>query len=214
MESRKKKRPKCEKHLFTNVAYCADCGQSLWYLKNRKGYVCGTHLKHGKHVCGQHTIKEETLKSIILEDIRIWTEALNQGDVLERVKAKATTSRKQLAKQIEAVEKQLQKLNDERKGLIRLLAQDKITEVEYREVTAEINSSIEQLQLKKCTLANVTQNNGLDVIVARMKEELKGFLKLSDLTSDMLHRLVERIDVTADGIPLIRYRFAPPSAFL
>ncbi|WP_232016566.1 recombinase family protein [Paenibacillus baekrokdamisoli] len=29
MESRKKKRPKYKKHLFTNVAYCADCGQSL-----------------------------------------------------------------------------------------------------------------------------------------------------------------------------------------
>lgn len=214
MESRKKKRPKCKKHLFTNVAYCADCGQSLWYLKNRKGYVCGTHLKHGKHVCGQHTIKEEALKSIILEDIRTWTEALNQKDVLERVEAKATTSRKQLTKQLEAVDKQLQKLNDERKALIRLLASDKITEAEYKDVTAEINSSIEQLQLKKSTLSNVAQTKGVDVMVARMKEELQRFMKLKDLTSDMLHRLVERIEVTADGIPQIRYRFAPPSAFL
>lgn len=174
----------------------------------------GTHLKHGKHVCGQHTIKEEALKSIILEDIRTWTEALNQKDVLERVEAKATTSRKQLTKQLEAVDKQLQKLNDERKALIRLLASDKITEAEYKDVTAEINSSIEQLQLKKSTLSNVAQTKGLDVMVTRMKEELQRFMKLKDLTSDMLHRLVERIEVTADGIPQIRYRFAPPSAFL
>lgn len=214
MESRKKKRPKCKKHLFTNVAYCADCGQSLWYLKNRKGYVCGTHLKHGKHVCGQHTIKEEVLKSIILKDIRTWTEALNQRDVLERVEAKATTSRKQLTKQLDAVDKQLQKLNDERRALIRLLASDKITEAEYKDVTDDINSSIEQLQLKKSTLSNMAQTKGLDVMIARMKEELQRFMKLKDLTSDMLHRLVERIEVTADGIPQIRYRFALPSAFL
>ncbi|GMK41950.1 hypothetical protein PCCS19_50090 [Paenibacillus sp. CCS19] len=214
MESRKKKRPKCKKHLFTNIAYCADCGQSLWYLKNRKGYVCGTHLKHGKHVCGQHTIKEEVLKSIILEDIRTWTEALNQRDVLERVEAKATTSRKQLTKQLDAVDKQLQKLNDERRALIRLLASDKITEAEYKDVTDDINSSIEQLQLKKSTLSNMAQTKGLDVMVARMKEELQRFMKLKDLTSDLLHRLVERIEVTADGIPQIRYRFALPSAFL
>lgn len=211
MESRKKKRPKCKKHLFTNVAYCADCGQSLWYLKNRKGYVCGTHLKH---VCGQHTIKEEVLKSIILEDIRTWTEALNQRDVLERVEAKATTSRKQLTKQLDAVDKQLQKLNDERRALIRLLASDKITEAEYKDVTDDINSSIEQLQLKKSTLSNMAQTKGLDVMIARMKEELQRFMKFKDLTSDMLHRLVERIEVTADGIPQIRYRFALPSTFL
>lgn len=120
MESRKKKRPKCKKHLFTNVAYCADCGQSLWYLKNRKGYVCGTHRRHGKHVCSQHTIKEDALKAIILGDIRSWTESLNQ-----------------------------------------------------KEVIAEINSNIEQLQVKKSALSTAEQSKGIDVKITRMKEELR-----------------------------------------
>ncbi|KQY93601.1 hypothetical protein ASD24_20760 [Paenibacillus sp. Root52] len=50
--------------------------------------------------------------------------------------------------------------------------------------------------------------------ITPMKEELQRFMKFKDLTSDMFHRLVERIEVTADGIPQISYRFAPPSAFL
>ncbi|RZI52289.1 hypothetical protein EW027_05690 [Aeribacillus pallidus] len=30
-----------KKHLFTNIAFCADCGTGMWYRQNRKGYICG-----------------------------------------------------------------------------------------------------------------------------------------------------------------------------
>lgn len=56
MEGRKRQqaKPKAKKHLYTNHLYCADCGKSLWYVKCRKGYVCGNYYKHGKTVCSQH----------------------------------------------------------------------------------------------------------------------------------------------------------------
>lgn len=36
------------KNLFTNFAYCSDCGKSMHYRINRKGYICGSYAKHGK----------------------------------------------------------------------------------------------------------------------------------------------------------------------
>jgi site-specific DNA recombinase len=41
---------------------------------------------------------------------------------------------------------------------------------------------------------------------------MQRFMKLEDLTPEMLHRLVEKIKVKADGTLQIHYRFTPPSA--
>ncbi|HZG81785.1 MAG TPA: recombinase family protein [Brevibacillus sp.] len=213
MLSRQQKRPKCKKHLFTNVAYCTDCGKSLWYLKNRKGYVCGTHLKHGKNACSQHSIKEEVLKSIILDDIRKLAQSLDEQDVFGRLEAKVTSVRKYTIKQMEAVDKQIQKLRNEKNGYIRLLAQQSITEEEYREVATGVNNKIEQLQEKKLGLSTAIEMNEVTDVVSRAKDEIQRFIAMKELTPEMLHRLVEKIEVTADGVPQIYYRFANPSAF-
>ncbi|WP_081825374.1 zinc ribbon domain-containing protein [Bacillus sp. UNC41MFS5] len=50
--------------------YCADCATSLWYLHDRKGYVCGRYRKHGIDACTSHLIREKQLKNFILEDLR------------------------------------------------------------------------------------------------------------------------------------------------
>ena len=44
-------------------------------MQNRKGYVFGRYIKHGKRACTSHTIKEEQLKAIIMDDLRRLTEA-------------------------------------------------------------------------------------------------------------------------------------------
>ena len=33
-------------HLLSNIAYCSNCGNRMWYRANRKGYFCGTYAKH------------------------------------------------------------------------------------------------------------------------------------------------------------------------
>jgi len=83
MEGRKQQqaKPKAKKHLFTNHLYCADCGKSLWYVQHRKGYVCGNYYKHGKHVCSQHSIRENKLTGVILDDLRRLTNTLNEKEL-------------------------------------------------------------------------------------------------------------------------------------
>src|SRR5690606_8179082 len=57
------------KHLFTGVAYCSDCGSSLHYKKNRKGYICGKYNKLGKKACSDHHVLEQVLISTIQHDL-------------------------------------------------------------------------------------------------------------------------------------------------
>lgn len=45
-------------------------------------------------------------------------------------------------------------------------------------------------------------------ILEKLKKELLQFLNFDELTEDMLHRLIDRIEVKADGSPIIYYRFS------
>lgn len=55
LQSRKRTRPQAEVHLFTNTAYCADCGRGMHFKKNCKGYMCGNYNKHGRNKCSSRS---------------------------------------------------------------------------------------------------------------------------------------------------------------
>ncbi|MBE1446162.1 recombinase family protein [Paenibacillus sp. OAS669] len=210
MNGRKKKRPKCKKHLFTNVAFCADCGKSLWYIKHREGYVCGTHLKHGKHACGQHTIKEARLISIILDDIRELSRTLDETAVLIKIKATAEKERKIREKQVAELEKRIIRLKDSKNALIKKLVDGTVSDSDYQEYVATSNHEIQQLQAQVQQHRFSSQSNS-QFDLERLKNEIQSFLKLDELTPEMLHQLVDKVEVQADGTPKIYYRFTTPT---
>lgn len=72
---------RAKKHLFTNIAYCSECGNGMWYRSNRKGYICGTYVKHGNKACSNHAIKEQLLVEIILGDLKKMADKLDQPDL-------------------------------------------------------------------------------------------------------------------------------------
>jgi len=45
----------------------------------------------------------------------------------------------------------------------------------------------------------------------KLKQELLHFLNFGELTPEILHRLINRIDVKEDGTPVIHYQFAAPT---
>jgi hypothetical protein len=47
--------------------------------------------------------------------------------------------------------------------------------------------------------------------IEKLKQELLQFLNFDELTPEILHRLINRIDVKEDGTPVIHYRFAAPT---
>ncbi|CAH1213205.1 hypothetical protein PAECIP111893_03647 [Paenibacillus plantiphilus] len=120
MKGRKRQqaKPKAKKHLFTNYLFCADCG---------KGYVCGNYYKHGKHVCSQHSVKEKELIEVILTDIRSSAEMLNENEIMGRLEVKTVQARKQAEKQMQLLQRRIEKMKEQKTGLIRLLASGTIT---------------------------------------------------------------------------------------
>ncbi|MGG4343696.1 DUF4368 domain-containing protein [Paenibacillus lautus] len=120
---------------------------------------------------------------------------------------KTQQARKQAEKQIQSLQKRIEKLKEQKTGLIRLLASGTITEVEYKEATESGNAELYSLQEQLKGLQSQQGNKSTEENIVRLKKELKRFMKLGELTPEMVHRFVDKIEVKADGSVNIHYKF-------
>lgn len=64
--------------LFSGVLRCADCGSRLTFDRRERkhgevrDYRCSKYMNNGRSACTTHLIHEETLESIVLQDIRAY----------------------------------------------------------------------------------------------------------------------------------------------
>ncbi|CAM4342554.1 recombinase family protein [Paenibacillus alkaliterrae] len=200
-----------KKHLFTNTLFCADCGTGMWYRHNRAGYICGSYARHGSKACSNHAVKEEFLIRTILSDIKMWLDQIDKEAYVKELEAKSIKSKLQLQKQLEKLTKDIDTLKKRKKNFVNLLADELLTHEEYRENVEATNTEINELVLKKTELASEFEHENVTENLSQLKSELLSFLNFDELTPEMLHRLVTRIEVREDGMPRIHYRFSAPN---
>lgn len=73
-------------------------------------------------------------------------ETLNENEVMGRLEPKAAQAKRQAEKQILSLQRRIEKLKEQKTGLIRLLASGTITETEYKEATESGNTELFSLQ--------------------------------------------------------------------
>jgi site-specific DNA recombinase len=212
MKSRYVTRPKFKKHLFTNYIYCADCGTSLWYLKNRKAYVCGRFKKHGMVACTSHSMKEESLKKLIIGEFREMSKAsINKEQILKRMEAKMLKSATENQKRIKHLGLELEKLKLQNIKLVKLLANQEITTEDYRSTGDFNRTQIEQIERQIIELDGSTKHyHQQKELVNKLSVELERILNFNVIDEEILHRLIEKIEVKENEDVIIHYRFANP----
>jgi DNA invertase Pin-like site-specific DNA recombinase/ssDNA-binding Zn-finger/Zn-ribbon topoisomerase 1 len=199
-----------KKHLFTNVLFCSDCGKGMWYRSNRKGYVCGNYARHGKKACSSHSIKEDVLTDTVLTDIEKLVKEIHQEQYVKQLEAQSKKSKQSLQKQLDKVEKQVNIIKGRKRKYINMLAEEIITQEEYREIVEANNIEIKELVEKKTDLLTAMASEKTVDNIELLKQELLQFVNFDELTPEILHRLINRIEVNADGAPIIHYRFSAP----
>ncbi|PAF31771.1 recombinase family protein [Paenibacillus sp. 7516] len=213
LQSRKRTRPQAEVHLFTNTAYCADCGRGMHFKKNCKGYMCGNYNKHGSKKCSDHLVREADLVSVIMEDIQLLLSNLSNASVYKKLENQLMKQSQQNEKLIKSIVSQLEKLKKRRN-----LAHDKhfdgdMPKNEYDDYVASINQEIEEINKRKYELEKSLQVSDNTLAFTELKKSLDDFMSFKELTPELLHRLIDRIEIKADGSPRIFYRFSDPSAY-
>ncbi|MEH7009355.1 recombinase family protein [Neobacillus niacini] len=214
IESRKRKQPYAEKHLFTNTLSCADCGKGMHYKKNRRGYVCGSYNKHGSKACSDHHVIEEKLASAILDDINKLLVNVNQHNLFSKLDMKMKKEFDQLNKQLKSINRQIDDHGIQKTKLIKLLANEVITQQDYRDVVEQNEINLKHLFQKRSEIEIKLSNKDTNEQIKKIQKELSLIKKVDILTSDLLHRLIERIEIKADGSARIYYRFSLPSAII
>ncbi|WP_268624913.1 recombinase family protein [Paenibacillus alvei] len=214
--SRYRKKPQPEIHLFTNTAFCADCGRGMHYKKNSKGYVCGNYNKPGKNgriKCSDHLVREADLKLAIIEDIRTLASNLSNATIYKKLENQLQKINRQNEKQISTIESEIDKLKTRKRKARDKNLDGNMTDEEYNEYVSETNVRLNELIEKKCNIEESLKNNNNTLAFTELKQLLEEFLSFKELTPEILHRLIDRIEIKADGSPRIFYRFSNPSAY-
>ncbi|MCA1022127.1 recombinase family protein [Halobacillus litoralis] len=210
MKARRRKRPTHEVHLFTNTAYCADCGKSMHYKKNRNGYVCGEYNKLGAKACASHHVKEEQLKDIILHDIRKLMGNPESEKISKEINKKLDNAIKEREKTVSDLKKKISELKERKKKLLLNYYDDLINEDDYR---MAYDATTEDINKSATRLRDLEEGISLENDEAKFQAMLKrtqNVMNLDELTPELLHRLIERIEIKADGSPRIFYKFSGP----
>lgn len=199
--------------VFTGLVYCAECGfkmrnhtEKFTYKDGSPGryssFICGNYARSGKSACSIHTIYENVLEQIVLEDIREKARfAAHDPEMLAqhilRLKDKeAQSHRTSCEQELKAVKTRL----DELERLMQSLYEDKYSGTvpqsvfqtlmrKYETERVEKAAALPELELKLKAHMENRQDAG------RWTEIIRQYTEITKLDESMLFALVDRIEV-------------------
>ncbi|EFV71676.1 resolvase domain-containing protein [Bacillus sp. BT1B_CT2] len=205
---RKRKRPYAKKHLFTNIAFCADCGKSMHFKANRRGYICGAYNKHGHTKCSDHLIRENELIKAISNDVKEMFSALSTKSVQRDIEKKITSYFQRDQKRLEYILKEIENIKKDKTVALRMKIRGEIQDDEYRLLIEDNGNRISKLNEEKTKLEKGLLHHKQTIDFTKLINQIEEFVKHPVLDEEMLHKLIERIEITEDGSPRIHYRFS------
>jgi site-specific DNA recombinase len=91
-----------------------------------------------------------------------------------------------------------------------MLTYEQISHQDYRENVEANNVEINELTKKKDQLLMSLEGGQVVDNTGTLKQEILSFLNFDELTTEILHRLIDWIEVNVDGSLRIHYRFSAP----
>ncbi len=197
-----------EQNIFSGLVYCKDCGGTMVLHRAhtmdaiKNNFMCSTYKKKGKENCSAHYIRETQLAEIILDDLRRVTHYARQNEILF---AKHITQKNgaEIRREIAQTERELASLkrrDTELTALFKRLYEDNVlgkipNEVfrklsddylaEQKEIQTTIPKKESSLERLKDSVSNVSA----------FIDKAKQYTEINELTAEILHLFIERIEV-------------------
>ncbi len=217
IDQRKVRKPDTEngvRSIFVGLVYCSDCGfkmqnQVKKYTYKRDGqpgnyrcFICGNYLRSGKSACTVHTINEQALYQIVLEDIR--TKARSVVCDRDRLLAQIVRMKdKEQHSRRASYEQELRIASArvaELERLMQNLYEDKCTGV--------VPQTVFQTLMQKYEAERAQKSAGLPELERKVREQLEQhqdvdrwaniiqqYIEITELDESILFELVDRIEV-------------------
>ena len=197
-------------NLFSGVAYCADCGEKMYYCttqnfeERQDHFVCSTSRKKGKDVCGTHFIRAVVLEKGVLRFLQILLWYISDCESLFREKLGAKR-KEDFKKELSAKRRQLtqaQRRIEELDRLFKRIYEDnisgKINDSRFQKLSGDYENEQAEQTKKVQTLEQeiVKQQEEADSIEQFIRRAKK-YPELTELTPAVLHDLVNKVYVCA-----------------
>ena len=197
-----------EQNIFSGLIYCMDCGGTLVLHRAhtmdavKNNFMCSVYKKKGKDACTAHYIREQELNAILLDDIRRVTHFARQNELrfAEHIRKKQDKEAQQeitvLQKKIDTMQKRQTELTKLFKRLYEDSVLGRIPDEQYRilsqEYTTEQKDIQEQLPAMEARLQELKDSSSN---IARFIENAKRYSEIPELTSEILHIFIKRVEV-------------------
>jgi site-specific DNA recombinase len=193
--------------MFAGLLYCSDCGSALSFSTVKRKtmpdggeYKCWYYMRHGKESCSSHYISYDSIKSIVLEDIRIQSRyAVHYSKkYLEHLRNLASEEEiKNLKKQQQQTEKMRKRIEELDIIIKKLLEQNALGSISnerfsslssgYEHEQQELKDQLAELNEKLAKAQSDAQN------AERFLALIKKYTELPELNAKVLNELIHRI---------------------
>ena len=197
-------------NLFSGVAYCADCGEKMYYCttqnfeERQDHFVCSTSRKKGKDVCGTHFIRAVVLEKGVLRFLQILLWYISDCESLFREKLGAKR-KEDFKKELSAKRRQLtqaQRRIEELDRLFKRIYEDnisgKVNDSRFQKLSEDYEKEQAELTQKVHTLEQeITKRQEEADSIEQFIRRAKKYPELTELTPAVLHDLVNKVYVCA-----------------
>lgn len=201
-------------NMFSGVAYCAECGQKLYYCTSKyfesrqDHFICSTSRKKGTDVCDSHFIRAIVLEKGVLAHLRYVISFIanyeNQFREIIGTKKKADVQKELSAKkrQIAKYERRIAELNGLFKRIYEDNAKGKLSDSRFELLSADYEKEQALLtETVKNLSADIERTEEQTDNVERFIAKVHKYFDLQELTPTTLNDLVKRVEVhTAETI--------------
>ncbi len=197
-------------NMFSGIAYCADCGQKLYYCTSRyfesrqDHFVCSTSRKQGTDVCDTHFIRAVVLEQGVLQHLRYVINFVSSFEDRFReimgAKHKAEVKRELATKRraIVKAEKRIAELDRLFKSIYEDKANGTLNESRFKMLADDYEREQQELSEKITVLAaEVEQQEEQSDNIERFIGKVHKYFDLQELTPTILNDMVQRIYVHA-----------------
>ena len=202
-------------NMFSGIAYCADCGQKLYYCTSnyfesrQDHFVCSTSRK-GKEYCSTHFIRAVVLEKGVLAHLKYvigyvsayekqFREIMGAKQKAE-VKTEISTKKKLLAK----CENRISELDRLFKNIYEDKTNGVLSENRFQMLAEDYEKEQQELELKIVSLsAEISETEEQSDNLEKFISKIHKYLDLQELTPTVLNDMVKRVYVhapqTVDG---------------
>lgn len=197
-------------HLLTGIAFCADCGSPMTYVKEsptRTYMVCQGYRRAGRlRLCSSHCIRESYVEEAITDALREFVHKAVNQDELEK-SAYKNEPYQQLQKQLAKAEQEIEDCRRTLNSLYHDKVSGKFSDAEFDDLHQDIKRRRELAEQQIEQLRTfMEQSNAEEEFRKRIREALK-FDKLDRPT---VLALIEKVFIHDDKEIEIVFRFRNP----